>query len=135
MDVITKLVLTVKLAVFAPAGTVTLAGIRAAPVLLLERDTTAPPDGAGTPRVTVPVEDCVPPLTLVGLSASVDCVSGGGVVEPDGARSNSHTVGFGSLSDTRTNFEADTTYATTTSPVGVVKFTGALPFTGQELTA
>jgi len=71
-------VLTVKLAVVAPAATVTLVGTRAAVVLLLESVTTAPPDGAALLNVTVPVEDWVPPVTLVGLSASVDNVTGGG---------------------------------------------------------
>jgi hypothetical protein len=47
-------VFTVKLALVAPAGTVTLDGTVAAPVLLLERDTTAPPLGAGPLIVTVP---------------------------------------------------------------------------------
>ena len=78
VDVITALVLTVKLAVVAPAATVTLAGTRAAPVLLLESDTTAPPDGAAPLKVTIPVEDCVPPVTLVGFSANADNVTGGG---------------------------------------------------------
>jgi len=78
VDVITALVLTVKLAVVAPAATVTLAGPRAAPVLLLESDTTAPPDGAAPLNVTVPVDDCVPPVTLVGFSVNEDSVTGGG---------------------------------------------------------
>ena len=78
VDVITALVLTVKLAVVAPAATVTLAGTRAAPVLLLESETTAPPGGAAPLNVTVPVEDCAPPVTLVGFSVSEDSVSGGG---------------------------------------------------------
>lgn len=52
----TKDVLTVKLALVAPAGTVTLDGTVAAP-LLLERKTCAPPAGAGPVRVTVAVED------------------------------------------------------------------------------
>ena len=70
--------LAVKLAVVAPAATVTLAGTRAAVVLLLESVTTAPPDGAALLNVTVPVEDCVPPVTLVGLSVNADSVTGGG---------------------------------------------------------
>jgi hypothetical protein len=37
--------------------------------LLLERETTAPPDGAGPFRVTVPVED-VPPITEAGFSVT-----------------------------------------------------------------
>jgi hypothetical protein len=77
VEVATALVLTVKLALVAPAATVTLAGTRAAPVLLLESDTTAPPVGAGPLNVTVPVEDCVPPVTLVGFTASEDNVTGG----------------------------------------------------------
>ena len=35
--------------------------------------------GAGPLRVTVPVDDCVPPVTLVGLSVSADRATGGGV--------------------------------------------------------
>ena len=64
--VATGLVVTVKVAVVAFAGTVTLAGTCAAAVLLLDRVTTAPPEGAGPFNVTVPVED-VPPITEEGL--------------------------------------------------------------------
>jgi len=72
-------VLTVKDALVAPAGTVTLVGTLAAP-LLLESVTIAPPAGAGPLNVTVPVEDCVPPMTLVGFRVSEETVgSGGGV--------------------------------------------------------
>lgn len=72
-------VLTVKDALVAPAGTVTLAGTLAAP-LLLESVTRAPPAGAGPLNVTVPVEDCRPPTTLVGFSVNEETVgSGGGV--------------------------------------------------------
>jgi len=46
--------------------------------LLLERRTCDPPDGAAALRVTVPVEDCEPPTTLVGLSASEVRVGRGG---------------------------------------------------------
>jgi hypothetical protein len=56
---------TVKFAVDAPAATVTLAGTVAAAVMLLDRDTTAPPAAAGPLSVTVPVE-AVPPATVVG---------------------------------------------------------------------
>ena len=59
-------VVIVKIDVVAPAATVTLAGTRAAAVLLLVRVTTAPPAGAGPVKVTVPVDD-VPPITEVGL--------------------------------------------------------------------
>ena len=61
----------------APAGTVTLEGALATP-LLLESRTFAPPRGAGPLNVTVPVEDCKPPITLVGLSVSEERVGTGG---------------------------------------------------------
>ena len=63
--VVTLVVLTVKLALLAPAATVTLAGTVAADALL-ERYTDAPL-AAGPLRVIVPVEGD-PPVTLVGLS-------------------------------------------------------------------
>src|SRR5881296_3285788 len=72
----TGLVLTVKVPLVAPAGTVTLEGTVAAPVLLLESRTCAPPAGAGPFSVTVPVEDCTPPTTLVGLSVSEETIGG-----------------------------------------------------------
>ncbi len=70
-------VLTVKVALVAPAGTNTLEGTRAAP-LLLESATVAPPAGAAPLNVTVPVEVCRPPITLVGFSVSDETVAGGG---------------------------------------------------------
>jgi hypothetical protein len=72
-------VFTVKVALVAPAGTITLEGTLAAP-LLLERRTWAPPAGAGPLSVTVPVEDCTPPITLVGLSVREATVGRGGGV-------------------------------------------------------
>src|SRR5213594_103750 len=69
----TGLVLTVKVAVMPPVGTVTLAGTVATPGLLLDRLTTAPPLGAGPLSVTVPVEE-LPPVTLVGLRLSDESV-------------------------------------------------------------
>src|SRR5206468_2913567 len=59
-----------------PAGTVTLAGTVAAAVKLLASVTTMPPAGAAPLRVTVPVEE-FPPVTLVGLSVSVESVTAG----------------------------------------------------------
>jgi len=59
-------VVIVNVALVAPAVTVTLAGTCAADVLLLVRVTTAPPDGAGPVKVTVPVDE-VPPITELGL--------------------------------------------------------------------
>jgi len=70
VDAVTVLVLTVNVALVAPAATVTLAGTLAAAVLLLESVTSAPPDGAGPLNVTAPVEDCVPPIAVVGVSVS-----------------------------------------------------------------
>ena len=77
VDAATALVLTVKVALVAPAGTATLEGTLAAP-LLLESATCAPPAGAGPLSVTVPVEDCTPPITLVGFSVSEERVGAGG---------------------------------------------------------
>ena len=59
-------VVTVKLALVDPAGTVTEAGTVAAAVSLLVRLTGIPPAGAGPVSVTVPVE-LVPPCTDAGL--------------------------------------------------------------------
>jgi hypothetical protein len=60
----TPVVVIVKAAVVAPAGTVTVAGTVALPTFEA-RFTVAPPVGAAAPRVTVPVED-EPPVTVVG---------------------------------------------------------------------
>ena len=78
VDAPTALVVIGKVALVPPAATVTLEGTVAAAVLLLERATWAPPAPAGPLRVTVPVEDCVPPTTLVGFSVSEERVGGGG---------------------------------------------------------
>ena len=95
--------LTVKVALVAPAGTATLEGTLVAP-LLLESATCAPPAGAGPLSVTVPVEE-FPPVTLVGFSVSEESES----VESGEDCSKIKTPGFGSLSETATNFEAETT--------------------------
>jgi len=75
VEAVTLLVLTMKVALLAPAGTVTLGSTLAAPLLLVSI-TCAPPVGAGPLNVTVPVEDCAPPVTLVGFSVSEDKVGG-----------------------------------------------------------
>jgi len=77
VDAVTALVFTGNVALVAPAGTATLEGTLAAP-LLLESATCAPPAGAGPLSVTAPVEDCAPPITLVGFSVSVERVGAGG---------------------------------------------------------
>jgi hypothetical protein len=64
--VATGSVVAVKVAVVAPAVTVTDAGTWATAVLLELRATTAPPGAAGLASVTVPVED-TPPATEVGF--------------------------------------------------------------------
>lgn len=58
-------------AVDDPAGMVTFCGTVAAAVLLLARDRTMPPLGAGPSSVTVPVE-LLPPVTAVGLRVSLE---------------------------------------------------------------
>ena len=90
-------------ALVAPAATVTLAGTRAAVVLLLESATCAPPVGAAALSVTVPVDE-FPPTTLVGFSVSDDSER---VALLLGASSNSRIAGFGSFNEIATNFEAE----------------------------
>ena len=77
VDAVTGLEFTVNVALVAPAGTATLEGTLAA-ALLLESATCAPPVGAGPLSVTVPVEDCTPPITLVGFSVSEEREGAGG---------------------------------------------------------
>jgi hypothetical protein len=67
VDAVTADVVTVKLALVLPAPIVTLDGTVAADVLLLESDTTVPPDGAALVSVAVP-RDVFPPATLDGLN-------------------------------------------------------------------
>ena len=69
--VVTEAVVTVKVALVAPAGTVTLAGTVATAVLLLESVTTAPPEGAAALKVADPVEEAGP-TTLAGLKDNED---------------------------------------------------------------
>src|SRR5436309_11569865 len=73
VDVVTALVLTVNVALLAPAATVTLAGTVAVAVLLVG-GTAVPPLGGGPLSVTVAVEVCAPPVTLVGFSVSEESV-------------------------------------------------------------
>jgi hypothetical protein len=79
VELLTLLVETVKVALWAPAGTVTLVGTVATALLLLDNVTTVPPGGATSSSVTVPCE-VLPPWTEVGFSANRPMVTG-----PDGA--------------------------------------------------
>jgi hypothetical protein len=80
---LTALVVMLKVAVLALAGTVTVEDSCAA-ALLLARLTTAPPLGAALLNVRVPVEAC-PPVTADGLTLT-DCNAtadvGGGTTLP-----------------------------------------------------
>ena len=77
VDALTTLVLTANVALLAPAATVTLAGVLATVVLLLESATCMPPAGAGLLNVTVPVEE-LPPTTLAGFKESEASATEGG---------------------------------------------------------
>jgi len=103
VDPATALVLIVNVALVAPAAIVTLDGVLATFVLLLESVTTAPPEGAAPLSVTVPVEE-FPPVTLVGFTESEERVTDTGAEED---RSNSRIAGLGSFCETATNFEAE----------------------------
>jgi|SRR5882762_1228567 len=103
VDAATALVLTVNVAVVAPAATVTLDGTWATVVLLLESATVAPPAGAAPLSVTVPVEE-FPPVTVVGFSESDERETGAGAEEDD---SKSRIAGLGSFSESTTNFEGE----------------------------
>src|SRR3989442_2140735 len=77
VDAVTDTVVTVNVALVAPAGTVTLPLTDTlATALLLDRVTSAPPVGAVALNVTVATEE-LPPTTLVGFSAKPDTVRGG----------------------------------------------------------
>ena len=102
VDAATVLVLTVNIALVAPAATVTLAGTLAAAVLLLDRVTCAPPVGAGPLSVTVPVDE-FPPITLVGFSESEERETDAGTED----WSNSKIAGLGSFCERATNFEPE----------------------------
>jgi hypothetical protein len=74
VDVVTTLVVTVNVAVVAPAATVTLAGV-VADALLSAKVTTTPPAGAGPVMVTVPVEE-LPPIRLAGFMETAESATG-----------------------------------------------------------
>jgi len=70
--VVTDVVVTVNEALVFPAATVTLPGTLAEP-LLLESETTEPPEGAAPDSVTVPCEE-LPPVTPVGFNVTEETV-------------------------------------------------------------
>src|SRR6266403_1646816 len=102
VDAVTGLVFAVNVALVAPAGTATLEGTLAAP-LLLASATCAPPAGAGPLSVTVPVEE-FPPVTLVGFSETEERETDAAAEEDS---SKSRTAGLGSFCETATNFEGE----------------------------
>ena len=106
VEALTTLVLTANVALLAPAATITLAGTRAAVVLLLESATCAPPAGAGLLNVTVPVDE-FPPATLAGFTVSEESETAAMLLP--GVSSNSRIAGFGSFKEIPTNFEAEIT--------------------------
>jgi hypothetical protein len=81
---VTGVVVTVKLALVAPPGTVTLTGTPAAG-LLLARATTTPPEGAAAVKLAVPVEE-VGPTTLAGFTDTEDRLTAAAAVAAGGAK-------------------------------------------------
>jgi hypothetical protein len=77
VDVLTAEVEIENVAELTPPATVTVPGSEAAPVLLLDSDTVAPPCGAAPESLTVPCAP-VPPVTLCGLTETLWSVAGGG---------------------------------------------------------
>src|SRR5688572_27579959 len=79
VDAPTADVVTGNVALAAPAATLTLAGVAATAVLLLDSETAAPPAGAADVNVTVP---CAPdpPATLDGLTLIAFSAAGPAVV-------------------------------------------------------
>lgn len=75
--VATAEVVTVNVAVTLPAATVTLVGVWATFVLLLDSTTASPPVGAAPLKVTVPLDE-LPPFTVVGFNVTE--VREGGVI-------------------------------------------------------
>src|SRR5215510_8635617 len=76
----TAKVVTPKVAIEAPATTVTLEGTAATDGFALLRLTTAPPLGAPAVKVTVPCA-ALPPTTEVGLTLKAERLAGDGGVE------------------------------------------------------
>ena len=76
-------VVTAKVALEAPAGTVTLAGTMTRSGSPLERLTVVPPDGATTLNLTVPVAE-PPAVTLDGVTVTPASTGGGGGGAPCG---------------------------------------------------
>jgi hypothetical protein len=74
---VTAEVVTAKVALVAPAATVTLAGTAATDGFALLRLTTAPPLGAPLVNVTVPCE-VLPPTIEVGLTLTAERLAGDG---------------------------------------------------------
>jgi hypothetical protein len=98
----TAVVLTVNVALVAPAAIVTVEGTLATVVLLLESATCAPPVGAGPLSVTVPVEE-FPPVTLAGFNESEERET----ETVTGDSSKSKIAGLGSFWETPTNFDGE----------------------------
>jgi hypothetical protein len=77
VEAVTDVVVIVKVALVAPAATVTLAGTAATAELALLRPTRAPPVGAAAASVAVPCDE-LPPTTEVGVTLTVDRLAAGG---------------------------------------------------------
>ena len=92
----TELVVTVKVAEVEPPETVTLAGTCAAVVLLLDSETLAPPVGAASLSVNVPVDEA-PQVTLAGFRETEDRDGPDDVPAPFNATMAASQPPFGSV--------------------------------------
>src|SRR5437773_653313 len=75
-DAASAFALMVLVALLVLVGMVTLAGALTV-LLLVESLVCTAPGGAGPLSVTVPMDDCAPPITLVGFNVSEETTGGG----------------------------------------------------------
>jgi hypothetical protein len=131
MESETELVDTVKLALVAPAGTVTPEGKVATEALLVESATVAPAAGASAESVTVPVV-AVPAVAAVGFRPIAARVVDGGTV------STADAVKAAYVAEIVTDVEADAEFTeivnvALAAPAGTITVAGTVATAGLLL--